>query len=61
MSDADRQLAEIAEGDCATVWVLTDRRRPIAGKVQGIGAGGLMGSAGGDAGGYPPIAGAEPH
>lgn len=33
------ELAEIAEGDCATVWALTDRRRPIAGRVQGIGAG----------------------
>ncbi len=32
-------LTAIADGDCATVYSLIDGSRPIAGKVQGIGAG----------------------
>jgi membrane fusion protein, multidrug efflux system len=35
----ETELPAIAPGDCATVYSMTDRTKPIAGVVQGIGAG----------------------
>jgi len=35
----ESDLSRIAVGDCATVYSMIDRRRPIRGTVQGIGAG----------------------
>jgi membrane fusion protein, multidrug efflux system len=35
----ETELSAIAPGDCATVYAMTDRTKPIAGVVQGIGAG----------------------
>ena len=35
----ETELGRIAPGDCVTVYAMTDRRRPIHGKVSGMGAG----------------------
>jgi multidrug efflux system membrane fusion protein len=35
----EAELSKIAQGDCATVYSMIDRRTPIKGIVQGIGAG----------------------